>query len=252
MLCSFYQALGHSGALLVVGHARTHGPTAFVLIKENGTHQLIDPTTGRKYAATDARCPLQRAYACVGASNVWTNVQREERVAQTRFNVALAGDWRPLFGGGGGAVRAPDGCVHNAQLAYAPSVDTLELRRHIEWKLQRKIAAWRAHRRTVWNRSLGEQLQRMLQDLEEDACFEYEPKGYEDRLRHLLAVYRMEGQPVHVAYESVAGVVERVRATGVHLHGDARVEFALAAWVQPYACNVLSVWVMLVALVPAQ
>lgn len=247
MLVSFYLALGHR-AFLAIGHAHPHGDTACVLLKENGVHHLIDPTTGRKYVATDTRCPLRRVYAIVGPSNVWANVQREPRVCLTRFNVANSGDWRPLFGKSPPTV--PEGIVHNATFAYAASDDVADLRRLLEWKLMKKISSWRTHRKTVWNRNLNEMLQRMLEDLEEDACFEYETKGSTDRMQHLQAVYQMSGYPVHLAYSSVSAVVERVRATGIHLHADGQVEFALTVHVQPYPCNVLSVWVFLLALVP--
>lgn len=247
MLVSFYLALGHR-AFLALGHAHTHGDTAFVLFKENGVHHLIDATTGRKYAATDTRCPLRRVYAIVGPSNVWTNIQREQRVFQTRFNVTNGGDWRPLFDKA--PTTVPAGIVHNATFTYTASDDTGDLRRLIEWKLMKKISSWRTHRKTVWNRNLNEMLLRMLEDLEEDACFEYETKGYTDRMQHLQAVYQMSGYPVHMSYCSMSAVVERVRATGIHLNADGQVEFSLTVHVQPYPCNVLSVWVFLLALVP--
>lgn len=252
MLVSFYLQLGYR-AWLVVGHAQPTGDTAYVLLKENGEYVLVDPVSGRKYAAYDTHCPLRSVYAIVGVDNVWANVQRETRVFQTRFNVTHSADWRPLFGGGRSSNplgTAPSGLVHNVRFAYTGGDDVTDLRRLIEWKLQKKIGSWRANKRTVWNRSLRETLYAMLVEMEEDACYEYEPKTYADRLAHLATVYETSGYPVQMTYSSLSAVVERVRSTGIHRHADGAVEFALTVYVQPYPCNVLSLWVFLVALVP--
>lgn len=247
LLVSFYLALGWR-AWLVLGRALPQGDTAFVLLKADGQHYLIDPSTGQKYTANDARCPLRTVHAIVGTDNVWANQQQETRASQTRYNVANGRDWRPLFDRGH---PAPVGLVHNASFAYTASDPTGDLAQIVRWKLQKKISSWRTHRRTVWNRQVGETLFQMLVDLEEDVCFEYEARtAYADRLQHLHAVYQISGYPVHVAYGGLAALVERVRSTGIHANADGRVEFALSVYVQPYPCNVLSVWVFLMALVP--
>lgn len=280
MLASYYLQLGYR-VHLVVGRMLPHGEGAFVLLKQNGEHYLIDPRTGHKYAANDTRCPLIAAHAIVGPDNVWANVQRERRVFQTRFNVTATADWRALFdkahpapaataesraiaadesSSSGAVVVSSSGLVHSAAFECGPSFETVELRRFIEWKLMKKINAWRAHRRTVWNRNLGDTLYRILVELEEEeAAFEYENNGKRaagghrtdwDRLQHLRSLYRMSGWPMQMAYTSVSAIVERVRATGFHLNGDGRVEFGLTVRLQQYPGNVLSVWVFLLALVP--
>lgn len=148
ILVGFYLSLGFR-AYLVLGFALPHGDTTFVLTKENGEYFLVDPTTGRKYLANDAMCPLTRVYAIVSSDNVWANIQRENRVYMMHFNVAQSSEWRPLFGR---ACAAPVGLVHNADMIYAPSDEVFDLRKIIEWKVMKKISAWRPHRKTRWNR----------------------------------------------------------------------------------------------------
>lgn len=148
ILVGFYLSLGFR-AYLVLGFALPHGDTTFVLTKENGEYFLIDPTTGRKYSANDTRCPLQRVYALATSQNVWANIQRESRVFMMHFNVAQSSEWHPLFGRSCGA---PVGLVHNPDMVYRSSDEVFDLRKAIEWKLMKKMSAWRPHRKTTWNR----------------------------------------------------------------------------------------------------
>lgn len=148
ILVGFYLSLGFR-AYLVLGFGLPHGDTTFVLTKENGEYFLIDPTTGRKYYANDALCPLQRVYAIASAENVWANIQRENRVSMMHFNVAQSSEWRPLFGRSCGP---PVGLVHNPEMEYAGNDEIFDLRKLIEWKVMKKISSWRSHRKTTWNR----------------------------------------------------------------------------------------------------
>lgn len=90
-------------------------------------------------------------------------------------------------------------------------------------------------------------------ELEEDVCFEYESSAassYAKLLNTLDGLYHISGLPLNMPYISMADVVKRLKATGIHLNPDGRVEFGLAVHIQPYACNILSLWVFVVAIVP--
>lgn len=53
-----------------------------------------------------------------------------------------------------------------------------------------------------------------------------------------------------MSYVNVMRIVERVKATGIHIQTDDRVEFSIAVHIQPYPMNVFSVWVFILALSP--
>lgn len=148
LLASYYLSLGFR-AFLVMGYALPFGDTTFVLTKENSEFFLIDPNTGRKYAATDTYCPLTRVYCIVSSDNVWANIQKEQRVFMMQFDVKRTAEWRPLFGK---SCAAPTGTVHDLGFEYKNSDQIYELKKVIEWKLMKKISTWRTHRRTTWNR----------------------------------------------------------------------------------------------------
>lgn len=103
-------------------------------------------------------------------------------------------------------------------------------------------------------RHINETLRQVLVELEEDVCYEYEPAATTDscvrKLHELTDVYHVSGLPLNMRYISMADMVKRLKTIGVHLNPDGRVEFGLAVHIQPYPCNVLSLWVFVVALVP--
>lgn len=57
------------------------------------------------------------------------------------------------------------------------------------------------------------------------------------------------GFPLHAAFSDVESIVEAVTSTGVHLNREPGVEFALAVHVEPFANNVMSVWVYVASMV---
>lgn len=93
-------------------------------------------------------------------------------------------------------------------------------------------------------------LRQILTKLEEDTCFEYDNKIANDKFTAIMATYKLSGFPLNMPYISLSSIVERVKCTGIHLNADNKVEFALAAHIQQYPNNVLSVWIFLVSLVP--
>lgn len=58
----------------------------------------------------------------------------------------------------------------------------------------------------------------------------------------------MIGFPLNMPYTSEKAVTEAVYATGLHLITDRKVDFALAVYLHPYPCNLLSVWIYIAAL----
>lgn len=95
--------------------------------------------------------------------------------------MAFSTEWRECFSR---STPAPSELVHHSQLIYTDSLDHVNLRKTIELKLMKKLIIWRGAKKTLWNHQLKEPMIRVLRDLEEDRCFEYDPKNY---LEHLNA-----------------------------------------------------------------
>lgn len=148
LLACFYLELGYP-AWLILGSSTTCGESCFVLIRETNEFFIIDPSSGRKYSSKDIYCPLTKCYCLVNQYNVWANIQREQRVFMTQFDINRSFDWRPLFQK---VVDIPNGTIHEANFRYERSFDTKDLQRTIHGKIIKKINSWRSHRKTVWNR----------------------------------------------------------------------------------------------------
>lgn len=58
------------------------------------------------------------------------------------------------------------------------------------------------------------------------------------------------GFPLHSGFVDVDGVVQMVRATGIHEARHSEVQFALAVQAFAYPNNVLSVWVYIASITP--
>lgn len=247
LLACFYLALGIN-AFVVLGFAIPYGDTTFVLTKESEEYFFIDPHSGKKFPTGDTFCPLTKVYCIVGTDNVWANVQIENRVYMQSFNTAQSNDWRPLFTK---SLLAPNTTVHDLQLTYTNGLDAENLRKTIEAKLMRKIVAWRGNKKTTWNTEFQDALNGILRELEEDECFETEQKHYMDKLNgETIGAYKVAGYPLNMPYVSVARIIERVKATGIHLNSDNNAEFSINVYIQSYPMNIFSVWVFLLALIP--
>lgn len=61
---------------------------------------------------------------------------------------------------------------------------------------------------------------------------------------------QVSGFPLNMPYVNVARILDRVKATGIHIQTDDRAEFSIAVHIQPYPMNVLSVWIFILALTP--
>ncbi|XP_049548327.1 coiled-coil and C2 domain-containing protein 2A [Anopheles darlingi] len=247
LLVCFYLELGYD-VWLIFGNSVLMGDGTFVLLLDGGEYFIVDPCSGRKYSSTDTYCPLSRIYLIVGTDNIWGNIQKENRVFLTQLDVRKSGYWRALFNRFN---EPPTGCVQETAFPFQEALTVRDLQRTIERKLMRKISTWRTHRKTVWNRYINEQLRGTLISLEQDTCLEVDTDRYmAEEFGQMFVSYKINGFPINMPYTNLSTIVAQVKGTGIHLNSAADVEFALGVHIKPYPCNVYSVWVFLMSLVP--
>ncbi|XP_039285751.1 coiled-coil and C2 domain-containing protein 2A-like isoform X2 [Nilaparvata lugens] len=262
LLCCFFLRLGLR-AWLVLGVGIPHGRSSFVLTQrgggvegESGGDQwhVWDPTTGQKFALTDSFCPLHRVHCLINDENVWMNVQREDLLRRVRLDVGRRGDWCGMFARGAAAAAAA-ASLQPTQLEFAPTsaADAQVLQDRIEKLLRDSIAKWRPTARTVWNRYCIVTLRKLLPSLEKASWSNEQTstilQEHLQELNHILASHKMCGFPLNFAYTKIEDIEEAVKGTGVHCYESLDVEFALAVYVHPYPCDILSVWVYVASLV---
>lgn len=80
---------------------------------------------------------------------IFINIQAEERVSMTDFDVQNSECWLPVFTK---RQQAPHGGIQKRNYAYKRSYHLSQLQKHIERKIMKKISAWRTTRKTLWNR----------------------------------------------------------------------------------------------------
>ncbi|XP_062546525.1 coiled-coil and C2 domain-containing protein 2A [Armigeres subalbatus] len=246
LLACFYIILEYD-AYLILGHSLLTGDSTFVLLREGNDYFIVDPTSGKKYNSTDTYCPLIRIYYIVNQDNVWGNIQKENRVFLTQLDVSKSAYWRPLFGR---AMAAPTGCVHDGNFLYKNSLNVRDLQKTIERKIMKKIAFWRTHRKTIWNRYISDQLRYALSSLEVDLCMEANTDRHIDVFNQLFASYRINGFPINLPYTNLTTIIAQVKSTGIHLNSENKVEFSLGVYIKEYPSNIFSVWIFLVSLIP--
>lgn len=252
LLINFYLTIGLE-SWLMIGESQLRANSCFILLKESETEfAIIDPVSGVKYQQTDTYCPLSSISFLVNSKNLWGNIQVERKVFMTRFNVKERSDWRALF------KKTPDTpreALQDANYEFQLSYDIRNIQAIIESKLMKKISQWRGHRKTIWNRLVRDNLRRILVELEKDAA-ELSPNNTADQSDHLEKLnflhnnYKISGCPLNMSYINLSHIVERVKATGIHLNTDPRVEFGLSIYIHPYPNFIISAWVFLIALVP--
>ncbi|KAG5677027.1 hypothetical protein PVAND_006814 [Polypedilum vanderplanki] len=246
LLTCYYLELGIP-AWLILGSSTTCGESCFVLIRETNEFFIIDPSSARKYSSKDIYCPLTKCYCLVNQYNVWANIQREQRVFLTQFDVNRSFDWRPMFQK---VIDIPNGTIHDSSFKYERSFDTRDLQRTIQAKIIKKINSWRSHRKTVWNRFVCENLRAILLRLEDDICFENDNEDHAEMLKMLFVNHKVIGYTINCKYTNLSSIVTEIKNTGIHLNLDNKVEFAVNVYVKEYANNVLSIWIFLMSLIP--
>ncbi|XP_052897971.1 coiled-coil and C2 domain-containing protein 2A [Anopheles moucheti] len=246
LLACFYLQLGYE-VWLIFGNSVLMGDTTFVLLLEGGEFFIVDPCSGKKYSSTDTYCPLNRIYLIVGQANIWGNIQKENRVFLTQLDVRRSGYWRALFNR---FHEPPAGCVQEVSFPFREALPAKELQRAIERKLMRKIASWRTHRKTIWNRFISDHLRSTLISLERDTCLETNTERHGETFSQMFVSYKVNGFPINLPYNNLSTIVAHVKGTGIHLNSEAAVEFGLGVYIKDYPCNVYSVWIFLMSLVP--
>ncbi|XP_030559947.1 coiled-coil and C2 domain-containing protein 2A [Drosophila novamexicana] len=251
LLCNYMLSLGLE-CWLVLGLACPYGECTFVIYRqpESGDLLLVAPTTGKRYQLQDIFCPLTRVYSIVAAKNIYINIQAEERVSMTNFNVQDVDCWLPLFNK---RQEAPQCGIHKLDYVYKRSYDLSQLQKHIERKIMKKISAWRTTRKTFWNRAFQPQLLRILSELENlstSAGSRYDEPAYSEELEREYPNCRLYGFTMNFAYTNLAAISERIRTTCIHYNNNADVEFCVAVHINAYVNDVLSVWVFLLSIVP--
>lgn len=148
LLVCFYMIIEYD-VYLILGHSLLTGDSTFGLVREGSDYFIVDPISGKRYNSSDTYCPLTRIYYIVNQENVWGNIQKENRVFLTQLDVSKSAYWRPLFNR---SHEAPMGCIHDDHFLYNNSFSVRDLQITIERKIKKKIAIWRTHRKTIWNR----------------------------------------------------------------------------------------------------
>jgi coiled-coil and C2 domain-containing protein 2A len=234
-----------------IGIAIPEGDTAYVLTRESGRDYLWNPQTGERYdARLDTHCPLQEIRCVIKADNIYANIQSHPHPMVVDYDVTNKRSWKPLFVH---PLALPT--VQPELIPYEPCTDVYvnDLRDRLESQLKNSFAQWRSERLLTisWNRPCIQKFRMILKKLEQAACENDiipDDTGM-DELNKITATYDMSGYPINMPYIDNHTVIERVRATGIHLNATSGVEFALCVHVQPYSNNVLSVWIYVAALI---
>ncbi|KAI5694892.1 hypothetical protein M8J75_007313 [Diaphorina citri] len=208
---------------LLLGQGIPDGSVAFVLIRTNTDEfYIVHPIHGLKYSVHDSFSPLHKVYCLINQENIWVNIQEEEIVKRTRFDVRKSQDWLPVF----------------------------NRNDNIEKQLRTSIAHWRKSRRTVWNRYCISVLRKILPLMEKQAWDQTQTNSlyHFPQVQHIISSYKMCGFPINLPFTNFAAILDAVKSTGVHKIESEDVEWALAVCIQPFPCHVLSVWIYVATL----
>ncbi|KAL1129085.1 hypothetical protein AAG570_013616, partial [Ranatra chinensis] len=250
LLACFLMHLGFK-VWLALGTGIPQGPSAYVLTKDaDGKYTVWDSSTARKYMLSDTFCPLHKVFCLINDANIWMNVQKEDTLCKTSFDITKRSDWLPAFGR---TVSAPMGSVqpHSIEFSLTSPTETRLLQDKLEKQLRDAIMHLRPTCRTIWNRYCTATLRKLLPSLEKAlwSTDHQSPPDHLQELQHILNSYKMCGFPINMPYSSSSELIDAVTATGVHLNDSADIEFAAAVYVHAFPSNVLSVWVYVASLV---
>ncbi|EDW74405.2 uncharacterized protein Dwil_GK21406 [Drosophila willistoni] len=251
LLCNYMLSLGLQ-CWLLLGVACPYGECSFVLFRQPDTADLLllAPATGKRYQLYDVYCPLMRVYCLVSQQNIYFNIQTEMRVSMTNFNPHDSSCWLPLFNRR--QPTAPQAGIQKLDYVYKKTYDLSQLQKRIERKIMKKISAWRATRKTIWNRAFQPHLQKILRELENLSNFStsrYDEPAYSEELEREYPNFRLYGFTLNFSYTNLAAITERIRTTCIHYNNNT-VEFCVAVHINAYANDVLSVWLFLLSIVP--
>ncbi|BES93155.1 coiled-coil and Hypothetical protein containing [Nesidiocoris tenuis] len=241
---------------LLIGTGVPGGPSAFVLTfpaagAKSNTPTIWDPSTSRKHGPGDPFSPLSSLHAIIDHTNIWVNLQKEELISQTNFDVTKrSSDWWPAFGR---AMAAPNSSVQPEALAMkeTPETEVKLLQDRLEKVLRNAIMKLRSTNRTIWNRYCTASLRKLLPGLETNTwtAETSSPPDHIQELEHISSSYKMCGFPINLPYTGPSSLVEAVKSTGVHLNDAPEMEFSAAVYVRPFPSNILSVWIYVASLI---
>ncbi|RWS23132.1 coiled-coil and C2 domain-containing protein 2A-like protein, partial [Leptotrombidium deliense] len=259
LLCNFFLYLGKRAGI-VLGTGIPEGMTSYVIVWEyTGQEPSVwNPSTGVKYSVRDVYLPLNNIGCIFTAENVYANIQDHTHPIDLNYDVTKSSFWSPLF-----TKKFPNPGLQSVQVnnqialcnnypeALNYSLVDQEYVQNLENKLEKhlreSLMRWRKKSRTFFNRKCIQQIRKILPRLEKKIGKLQQNDLIQD-LEDVLIVHQMTGFPLNMPFLDIESVTEAVYATGVHLIDDKKVDFALAVYIHPYPCNVLSVWVYIAAL----
>uniref|UniRef100_A0A8D8ZRV5 Coiled-coil and C2 domain-containing protein 2A n=1 Tax=Cacopsylla melanoneura TaxID=428564 RepID=A0A8D8ZRV5_9HEMI len=242
---------------LLLGQGIPDGSVAFVLIRtKTEEFYIIHPVQGVKYSVDDSFSPLNKVYCLINQENIWVNIQEEEIIKRTRFDVRKSQDWEPVFNRN---IATPLGSVQPNFIDYThtSTLDVSLLSDSLEKLLRQSIAAWRKSHRTVWNRYVIAVLRKILPLLEQQAWEAGAGPGgagsgqslYQfPQVQQLVSSYKVCDFPINLPFTNFAAILDALKSTGVHKSETEDIEWALAVYIHPFPCHVLSVWIYVATL----
>ncbi|KAL3285284.1 hypothetical protein HHI36_019394 [Cryptolaemus montrouzieri] len=198
---------------LLLGFGIPHGSTAYVLVREHSKetelplHFIYDVASGEKISVTDAFCPLQRIYCLIGEHNIWANIQRNDNVFTTRFDLTRRSDWQPLFDGD---LLAPTNSVHSP-VVYLPRKKAEELEMLLERKIKKFISNSRPLNRTVWNKRISNIVKNNIHLL--DYVYMHGRSNQEicNELKRNISDYDICGFILNLPYTNISSIMKRIK-----------------------------------------
>ena len=255
LLTNYFTGINKT-AYMVLGHGVPEGRTAYVLtFEESGEHWLWNAVTGEHFVTTETFCPLSRVHALVTSSNMWANTQAAEAPGRLRWDLGNTADWLPMFPGGvapSPITSLQPSAVHLTQTDHRAAKNLKEkiekTLRDTIMNLRRKISL-----RTSLNFQGKSVLAKLLPGLETARAAHAQGRGltqdHLSELQRIMSSHKVCGFPLHFSYSDLDSITDAVKATGVHLDRDPKVEFSLAVHVEPYPGSVMSVWVYVASIV---
>ena len=258
LLTNLFTGIGKK-SFLVLGKGVPEGSTAYTLsIEENGDHLLWNAVTGEHFNCKETFCPLKSVHAIVSDANIWVNIQHAENPSRIRWTLNASSDWKPLFGRSFGNPGLSSVQPSDLTMTDPNQKEAKQLKDRLERTLRDSLMNLRnkiCMRTTTMNFKGSAVLRKLLPGLEASrgglsSDHEYSNTDHHlAELERIAASYKICGFPLHSPFLDTETLIESVAATGVHLNKEPGVEFSLAVHVEPYPCNVMSVWIYVASLI---
>ena len=258
LFCNMLLAIGKK-AFVVLGTQMPEGDATYVLTRENGEVTLWDASKGKVYGRGNREeplisCPLKSVGCVFDDSNIYANIQPTDTPSEMQWVLSDPKCWKPFFGPRGFPPPKTLKSVQAESLDYRRTTEEYRsnLEREVEQRLRSYFEDLRGHRPTDWNRSLGNELKKLLKRFELDASggTELTQAEHDAQLERVQATYSLQGFPIHTSMASpdMIPLLEMLRNTNIWLADRPKIQFALSAYVHAYPNSVTSVWVYVAAL----